>query len=109
MNPATLVRFAILFTGLTATAVRGQVITASLEGSVLDPAGAAVPGAKVHAINTSTNLEVRTVTDADGRYTFPSLPPGGPYSIKVVAAGFNTEDHTGITLEVIRRRALTSR
>jgi hypothetical protein len=71
-----------------------------VNGTVLDPAGAAVPGDKVSAVNTSADLEVRPDTDADGRYTFPPLPPGGPYSITVVAAGFNTEEHAGITLEV---------
>jgi hypothetical protein len=59
-----------------------------------------VPNAKVRAKNTETNLEVTTQTDGDGRYTFPSLPAGGPYSITVSAAGFNTEEHNGVALEV---------
>lgn len=85
---------------LTGSAAYGQVISASVTGAVLDPAGAAVPGAKVRAKNRSTNLEVTTQTDTDGRYTCPTLPPGGPYSITVSATGFNTEEHNGVTLEV---------
>src|SRR5438270_5739080 len=100
MRSAKLLRSAVLLFALAATAVRGQVITGSVNGAVLDPAGAAVPNAKVRAVNTSTNLEVSTSTNGDGRYAFPSLPPGGPYSVTVAAAGFNTEEHTGIVLEV---------
>jgi len=85
---------------MAASSVHAQVITGSITGTILDPAGAAVPSAKVTAQNTLTNLEVHATTDTDGRYTFPSLPPGGPYTIKVVAAGFNTEERAGITLEV---------
>jgi hypothetical protein len=76
------------------------MITASVEGIVLDPSGAAVPNAKVRALNTSTNLEIRTSSAADGRYSFPSLPPGGPYNIFVESTGFSTEERSGITLEV---------
>src|SRR4051794_24125119 len=72
--------------------LRGQVITAAVNGVVLDPTGAAVPQAKVRAVNQSTNLEVRTTTDSEGRYTFPSLPPGGPYSVIAEAAGFSAEE-----------------
>ena len=82
------------------TAMWGQIITASVEGIVLDPSGAAIPNAMVGAVNTSTNLEVRTATAADGRYAFPSLPPGGPYTITVEATGFNKEERSAITLEV---------
>src|ERR1700676_396266 len=78
----------------------GQIVTASLEGTILDPAGAVVPDAKVRVVNTSTNLEARTVTKGDGRFSFPSLLPGGPYTIAVEAAGFNTEERTGIVLQV---------
>jgi hypothetical protein len=97
MKSAPLVSLAFL---LAASSAFGQVISASVNGAVLDPAGAAVPGAKIHAVNTSTSLGINTTSDSDGRYTFPSVPPGGPYSITVTAAGFNTEERAGITLEV---------
>ena len=97
MKSAPLVSLAFL---LAASSAFGQVISASVNGAVLDPAGAAVPGAKIHAVNTSTSLGINTTSDSDGRYTFPSLPPGGPYSITVTADGFSTEERAGITLEV---------
>src|SRR5437763_10732792 len=83
-----------------AGAAFGQIVTASLEVTVLDPAGAVVPNAKVRIVNTATNLEMRGVSDSNGRFSFPSLPPGGPYSVTVEAAGFSTEERSGITLAV---------
>jgi hypothetical protein len=100
MKSARLRWSVILFVAWAGPPLRSQVITASLEGTVLDPSGAAVPKASVTVVNTSTNLEARTVTGSDGRYSFPSLPPGGPYTITVAGSGFNTEVRTGITLEV---------
>ena len=82
------------------TAGWGQLITASIEGIVLDPTGATVPNAKARAVDTSTGREVHSVTAADGRYSFPSLPPGGPYTVSVEASGFNTAARSGITLQV---------
>lgn len=100
MKAPTLVWSSVLLISLATSSLQSQIITASVNGTVLDPTAAAVPGAKVRAVNTSTNLEVNTTTDSEGRYTIPSLPPGGPYSIAVSASGFNTEAHSGITLEV---------
>ncbi len=80
--------------------LNGQVVTASLEGTVSDPTGAAVPGAAVKVRNRSTNIETSVTTGADGRYYVPSLQPGGPYAITVSAAGFKTVERVGLTLEV---------
>jgi hypothetical protein len=100
MRLTTFVCFAIVFAALFAAGMYGQVITASIEGIVLDPAGAAVPNVKISATDTSTGLVVHVTTASDGRYSFPSLPPGGPYSITVELLGFNTETRSGITLLV---------
>jgi hypothetical protein len=91
---------AVLLAVASPALVRGQVVSASVNGVVLDPTGAAVPKANVRAVNQSTNLEVRATTDSEGRYTFPSLPPGGPYSLTADAAGFSTEERNGISLEI---------
>lgn len=77
-----------------------QVVSASLSGTVQDPTGAAVPGAQVDVLNTSTGVAAHGVTEANGRYTFPSLAPGGPYTVTVAAKGFAMTKQTGITLTV---------
>ena len=83
-----------------ATAMTAQVVTASLRGSVVDPSGSSVPNAAVKVVNTSTNVVTEVKADENGRFVFPSLEPGGPYTLSVTATGFKVEARTGITLAV---------
>jgi hypothetical protein len=53
-----------------------QVNTATLAGTVLDPQGSAVPGAKITMTNPLTSVARSTVADENGRYNFAALPPG---------------------------------
>jgi hypothetical protein len=53
-----------------------QVNTATLSGTVLDPQGSAVPGAKIVMTNPLTTINRSTVSDENGRYNFAALPPG---------------------------------
>jgi hypothetical protein len=85
---------------VSVTQAFGQFVTASLQGMVQDRTGASVPGARIDVTNTSTGVSTRAVTDASGRFVFPSLPPGGPYTVSVEASGFQTEERTGINLSV---------
>ena len=85
-----------LFAGLPLFA---QYTTASLSGRVLDPTGAAVPGAVVTVQNTEPGI-TRTVNSAtDGHYLFPALPVGN-YSLSVAKTGFQTYVQSGIVLSV---------
>ena len=60
---------------------------ASLSGRVVDPQGAVVPGARVSARHTQTNVAGEVTTDADGRFRFPYLKVG-PYEVVVHQDGF---------------------
>lgn len=73
--------------------------TGEIVGSVTDSTGAAIPGAKVTAINEGTNESRTTATDGDGNYTFPVLPVGN-YTIKVEAPGFQVYQQKAIVLNV---------
>jgi outer membrane receptor protein involved in Fe transport len=73
--------------------------TASLNGTVTDPAGAAVPNAKVTATNQATGIQLDTQTDSAGAYLFPSLPIG-VYRISVTAPSFQTAAISDLTLPV---------
>lgn len=70
-----------------ASATRGQTGTSGINGTVTDPQGRPVPGAKVTLINVAinTNRSMRT-TDA-GTYVFDLITPGD-YRIEVEAKGF---------------------
>jgi len=59
----------------------------SIHGTVTDPSGAAVSGAKVTALLTGRGLSRATTSAADGAFLFPSLPVG-QYELAVEAAGF---------------------
>jgi hypothetical protein len=77
-----------------------QDISATIQGSILDPSNAPVPHAKVSVKNVDRNQVVRTITsDAAGNYSAPLIPIGN-YSIHVEATGFKAEDRTGIVLNV---------
>jgi hypothetical protein len=67
-------------------------------GTVTDPSGAPIAGAKVTTTETATGLQRTAVTSAEGFYTVPSLRPAA-YKISVEAAGFRTSVEPGITLE----------
>ena len=80
--------------------VRGQDISGTIDGTILDPSGAPVPGAKVTVTNTDRNQVVRTITtDPTGIYSAPIIPIGN-YSIKVEANGFQTATRSDIVLNV---------
>ncbi len=77
-----------------------QIVTAAVQGTATDPSGASVPSAAVTATDTSTGVSTKTKADATGRFVFPQLAPGGPYTVTVSAPGFKTEVHAGIMLDV---------
>jgi hypothetical protein len=77
----------------------GQVTGATLAGMVTDPTGAGIPEASITAINTSTGVPSKTVTDTSGSYVFPSIQPG-TYNITAEKTGFKTKTLTGVTLLV---------
>src|SRR5437588_1774088 len=72
---------------LTAPAARSQGNQGTLEGSVLDQSGAAVPGAKLTASNDATAIKFEATTDSNGLFFFPVVPVG-TYIIVVEHSGF---------------------
>jgi hypothetical protein len=94
---------AVLFVaiGIVAPIVQGQTLASSagLSGSVSDPSGARVAGAKITLTNTEKGITRAFTTDAEGNFSF-ALLPAGAYVLTVEAAGFKTYKQQGITLEV---------
>jgi len=80
-------------------AARGQEITGSIRGAILDPSGATISGASVTATQIETGFERKTTTDSDGTYIILALPVGH-YRVEAEAAGFQKLSRDRITLDV---------
>jgi hypothetical protein len=76
-----------------------QTDRGSISGTVTDPSGAGVVGARVTVTNSGMGTQSSTVTTGTGEYTVPQLA-AGTYSVTVVASGFTTLIHNGITVSV---------
>jgi outer membrane receptor protein involved in Fe transport len=72
--------------------------TASIKGTVTDPSGAAIVGAKV-TVKGPLATDRSAQTNAGGDYEVPALPPG-IYSVEVQMNGFQTQEVKDLTLEV---------
>jgi hypothetical protein len=76
--------------------------TATLSGTVTDPSGAVVPGAKVIVHSLATGAERALVTDDAGLYVAPSMEPGD-YQVQAIAQGFSQYTVKKVTLQVDQR------
>jgi hypothetical protein len=66
-----------------------QITTGTIQGTVLDANGAAVPGASVEVKNVDTNFVRTTSSDEEGRFAALQLP-SGRYTVTVTKTGFAT-------------------
>ena len=78
--------FSVVFATSTLFA-QGTATSGILRGTVTDPNGAVVPGAKVTVTNQATSLSRQLTTSSVGTYTANDLPPGA-YNITIDAGGF---------------------
>lgn len=70
----------------------------SVSGTVKDPSGAAIPGAKLTLINTARKTAFKVASDAQGFYSFPALPVGH-YDLTIEANGFQTQQKADLTVD----------
>jgi Carboxypeptidase regulatory-like domain len=74
-----------------------QTFSASIAGTVTDPSGAVVAGAKLQMENADTRDTRVQTSGKDGSYSFPNLFPG-TYKLSVSAAGFKDYAQTDMVL-----------
>lgn len=72
-----------------------QQTLGSLNGTVMDVSGAAVPQASVSIRNTSTNLTVTSLTKDDGSFNIAALPIG-TYEVTITKQGFEKVNYPQI-------------
>ena len=63
-----------------------QITSGTIQGTVLDPSGAVIPGTSVETHNLDTQVKQTVLSDESGRFTFLALAPGR-YELTVVGAG----------------------
>jgi Carboxypeptidase regulatory-like domain len=87
------------------SSVSAQLPTSTLNGTVVDPQGAAVANAKVSIANEATGVMREVNSDAQGFYTFANVPPG-VYTVRAESAGFAKAETKDVGLEVGRASTL---
>ena len=97
---AVLAAILLLTTALSVS--RAQSVNSSIQGTVADASGAVVPGANVKLTNVRTGVQLKTISDASGNYSFPAVQPG-VYSLDVSKQGFATYDLTQFSVIVGQR------
>src|SRR5690242_5019680 len=78
-------------------AANAQSVTGQISGTVVDPAGALVPGAVVQ-LTHDVSKTVRTfTTESNGAFIFTGLIPGA-YSLRITQPGFKAYEQKAITV-----------
>jgi Carboxypeptidase regulatory-like domain len=98
---SSLLRGVLLSALILSTGARtwAQVGRGSIEGTVTDAQGAAVPGARITIVNTNTNAEFKTTASEQGFYSAPALAVGN-YQVSAEADGFKRGVRSGLNLQV---------
>lgn len=96
--------FALAF--LVQPVALAQTTTAALTGIVLDVSGASVAGATVTLKNVASGDLRSTVSNAEGYFTFASVPPA-TYSLTVEKSGFKLWEAKSIVLNSDDKRNLS--
>ena len=78
---------ALLVLTASIAAAQSQDARGNIVGRLVDPSGAAIPGAEVRARNAATGVTVLSKTNDSGNYVLAYLMPG-LYEITAEAAGF---------------------
>src|SRR5438093_12904911 len=78
-----------------------QTVEGIITGRVEDTSGARIPGVTVTLSSPALQGERNVLTDENGNYRFPVLPPG-TYRVKFELPGFSTLVREGSIVEVGR-------
>ncbi|HEY6464977.1 MAG TPA: carboxypeptidase-like regulatory domain-containing protein, partial [Candidatus Acidoferrales bacterium] len=95
----------VLLLGMYAGSAAAQSSNGQISGTVTDPSGAVIVGAKVTLTYELTGQARQVVTGGSGDFFFPDLV-SGTYDISVDQAGFQTYNQKGISLAVAEKMSL---
>jgi len=95
----------LLLTILLVPVLDAQGLRGKITGRVLDPNGAAVPGASVKVIDVARNSTANLTTNGDGLFDAPYLLPG-KYQVLVEVTGFKKSLQDNVIVELNQTRTL---
>ena len=99
MRAKTFIAFFSLSAVLSITvSAHAQVLYGTLTGNVVDATGAAIPAAKVEAVNGGTGLTKQSSVDANGSYVFNNLQ-AAPHKVTISAASFGLVVEEGVLVD----------
>jgi hypothetical protein len=85
--------------GFVATTTVGQAVYGGIIGTVTDPQGNAVAGAKVTVTSVTKNTSDETTTNESGNFSVIHLIPD-TYRVKIEAPGFKANDIASVLVQV---------
>src|SRR5713101_601524 len=105
LHRAAVSALVILAVTIAASPANAQASGATLSGTITDPTGAAIAGAKISIANKATGVNRDVTTDSAGFYSAPNLLPG-LYDVTASASGFSTAKQADVTLTVGAQQTL---
>jgi len=94
--------FLLLLGVANVSVVTAQSPTATLTGTVTDQNDAVIPGVNIAVISIAQGFQRSAVTDGDGSYLVPLLPPGN-YTVKAEREGFTPAEVRDVVLNIYDR------
>ena len=98
-RPLVCVVVGTLLALLAIVPVFGQGALSEVNGIAADQSGAVLPGVTVTLTEETTGLVRTVITNETGRWVLPALQPGR-YTVKAELSGFQTQNRTGIVVNV---------
>ncbi|MGI8495795.1 MAG: carboxypeptidase regulatory-like domain-containing protein, partial [Pyrinomonadaceae bacterium] len=92
--------WALMLVSIFSLAVSAQVTTSEIVGRVTDAQSNPLSGVVIEAVHVPSGTEYTAVTNDTGRFTIPGMRVGGPYTVKVVQAGFKEQTVDNIQLSL---------
>ena len=91
--------FTLIFFVFTALALRAQVTTGTLTGTIKD-SKESLTGVTITAVHQPSGTTYGAATNNSGRFTIPNMRPGGPYTIKISYVGYQTKVIDNVDLKI---------
>lgn len=88
--------FLAIISIVAASTTRAQVTTSSITGVILSEKNEPLAGATIVATHVPTGSKYTTTSQTSGRFSFPNIAPGGPYTITATFVGLNQYQKTDI-------------